>query len=779
MLAHKRVALDGTLLEQTLEAHCRNAAAHAAAALEGTGLEDAGFLAGLMHDLGKGTEQFQRYLDGEGARGSVIHSFQGCRWVLERYHGAQDDHQRLAAEIVAYAVAAHHGLMDCVDDAHRSGFRQRVDRQNIGFEEAAERFLAECAGTEELDGRFRAACAGVKAVVDRLGGMFEDDGEFYFCIGMLARLVLSAVIEGDRRDTAEFMRDAQPPAWPDDMRPIWRERLAHLEGKLAGLAADTPVNAARRAISEQCRAFAERPGGIYRLNVPTGGGKTLSSLRYALAHAAKWNKRRIVFTSPLLSILEQNADVIRKYVGDDSIILEHHSNLVQTEQDADALDERELLIESWRAPVIVTTLVQLLNTLFDGRTTAVRRFQGLVNSVIVIDEVQTVPTHMLTLFNLSMRFLAEVCGATVVLCSATQPCLERAAHPLGIALEQIVPHDEALWRPFKRTSIVTMGRCRLEEIPGRVRGIMASTRSLLVVCNKKNEARMVYEQLRGEGWRCFHLSASMCVQHRRDTLDALKRALADGEKTLCVSTQVIEAGVDISFGRVMRLAAGMDSVVQAAGRCNRSGEESEPQPVYLVDCADENLSRLREIQRAKTATTALLESYAAQPERYGGDLASDAAIAFYYRALYRAMDEGAQDFPLGGGRSLYDLLSMNEKYADDRCAEREDWLLLQAFREAGQKFRVFDNDSTDVIVPYGEGKAIIEALRSGRAMRDVEYRAELVEKAKPYTVALYDYQIKELRPEMVCGCVYVLDACCYDEQLGVVPGGTELEFLGV
>ena len=140
------------------------------------------------------------------------------------------------------------------------------------------------------------------------------------------------------------------------------------------------------------------------------------------------------------------------------------------------------------------------------------------------------------------------------------------------------------------------------------------------------------------------------------------------------------------------------------------------------------------------------------------------------------MDEGAQDFPLGGGRSLYDLLSMNEKYADDRCAEREDWLLLQAFREAGQKFRVFDNDSTDVIVPYGEGKAIVEALRSGRAMRDVEYRAELVEKAKPYTVALYDYQIKELRPEMVCGCVYVLDACNYDEQLGVVPGRKEFGF---
>ncbi|MGN1250385.1 MAG: CRISPR-associated helicase Cas3' [Candidatus Spyradocola sp.] len=769
-------------MEQTLEAHCRNAAGYAAAALAGTGLEDAGFLAGLLHDLGKATERFQRYLlDGEGARGSVIHSFQGCRWVLERYHGAQDDDQRFAAEIVAYAVAAHHGLMDCVDESHRSGFRLRVDRQDIGFEEAAARFLAECAGTGELDERFRAACEGIQSVAGRLSDAFEDDGEFWFCIGMMARLVLSAVIEGDRRDTAAFLNDAQPPVWGEDMRPIWRARLAFLEGKLAGFAADTPVNAARREISARCRAFAERPGGIYRLNVPTGGGKTLSSLRYALAHAARWNKRRIVFTSPLLSILDQKADVIREYVGDDKIILEHHSNVVQTRQDADAqdsLDERELLTDSWGAPIIITTLVQLLNTLFDGRTTAVRRLQGLVNSVIVVDEVQTVPTRMLTLFNLGMRFLAEACGATVVLCSATQPCLERAEHPLGIVPEQIVPHDEALWQPFRRTNIIPLGRRRLEELPGLVRGLMEGTRSLLVVCNTKREARVLFEALKGGPWRCFHLSASMCVQHRRDTLAALKAALEAGERTLCISTQVIEAGVDISFGSVLRLVAGMDSVVQSAGRCNRSGEFPGLQPVYLVECVDENLGRLKEIQSAKTATTALLEDCAARAERYGGDLASDAAIAFYYRALYRAMDVGAQDY-IDGGVSLFDLLSLNDKYADDRCAEAENWALKQAFREAGRRFNVFEDNTVDVIVPYGEGERIIEALRSGRAMRDVKLRAELLEQAKPYTAALYSYQIEQMRPELVCGCAYVLDKRHYDEQLGVAPGGKELEFLGV
>ena len=192
---------------------------------------------------------------------------------------------------------------------------------------------------------------------------------------------------------------------------MWNAYLQHMEQKLSEFSSQTDIQKARREISDQCRRFANQPGGVYHLNVPTGAGKTLSSLRYALAHAAKWNKSRIIFTAPLLTILDQNAKVIRNFVGDNSIILEHHSNLIRTQEIAEQLDTQELLLEDWSAPIIITTLAQLLNTFLDGNTSSIRRFQALADSVIVMDEVQTVPTKMLTLFNdqLLIRSLRRDC----------------------------------------------------------------------------------------------------------------------------------------------------------------------------------------------------------------------------------------------------------------------------------------------------------------------------------------------------------------------------------
>ncbi|MBQ2726264.1 MAG: DEAD/DEAH box helicase family protein, partial [Clostridia bacterium] len=240
-----------------------------------------------------------------------------------------------------------------------------------------------------------------------------------FLYGLLVRLLTSAVMEGDRRDTAEFMSGAVYP--PEADQNLWQTLLAGMEAKLNTLDSSSPINAARRKISDICREAAGKHSGVYRLNVPTGGGKTLSALRYALAHAEKYSKKRIIFTFPLLSVLEQNSDAIRKYTGDD-FVLEHHSNAVQEKISPEKLDDYELLTENWSSPIIITTLVQLLNTMFDGKTSSVRRFHALTDTVIVIDEVQTVPGNMLTLFNLAVTFLAEFCNTTVLLCSATQPC---------------------------------------------------------------------------------------------------------------------------------------------------------------------------------------------------------------------------------------------------------------------------------------------------------------------------------------------------------------------
>lgn len=633
--AHKREGRQ--IVWQTLREHLRGAARRAAECLRPMGLENAAYLAALLHDAGKAAPAFQKYLAAgdHSARGQVIHSFQGCRYLMEQFHEETDPVRTgvMASELLAFAIGAHHGLFDCVDPTRRIGLKYRAEKQGISYEESVQGLFSQGISKQEIERLFSSAVGEIDPILEQLEKEYVDDHEYFFVVGLLARLLLSAVIEGDRYDTAAFMEGNTPPNLPEDMTPVWAARLAYLEEKLQGKPHNGEIDNARQKISETCGAFAEKASGIYRLNVPTGGGKTLSSLRYALAHAKQFGKKRLIFTSPLLSILEQNAKEIRKFVGDDRLILEHHSNVVQTDTSQDALDECELLVQSWNAPIILTTLVQLLNTLFDGKTTSIRRFQALCDSVIVIDEVQTVPTKLLSLFNLAIQFLSEQCRATVVLCSATQPCVERAEHPLRRAPEEIVPYDEALWATFRRTELQLAGGRRLDELPEMICTLMETTDSLLAVCNKKSEAAYLLEHTRSAEYRSFHLSAAMCMQHRRDVLDEVQAALGRKEKVLCIATQVMEAGVDISFGAVLRLAAGMDSIMQAAGRCNRDRESETPRPVYVVNCTDENLGMLRDIRRGKDATLALTEAFSASSERFDGSLFSAAAIRYYYAAL--------------------------------------------------------------------------------------------------------------------------------------------------
>ncbi len=757
-------AQDGRI--QTVREHLEGTARYAAEALTCVGLSQSGRMAGLLHDCGKLTQAFQTYLirsvHGESVqRGSVNHTFAGVRLLLERYHCQSPEELTqvdVACELLALAVGGHHGWFDCVDEHRKSGFRHRLTKADIGYEEARENYFRLVMSPAELDSHFAAASAELRPALERICNMTgadvsdaQYDSETTFYAGLLARLMLSAVVEGDRRDTAEFMQGVHfaPRRTEDELHALWAGCLARVEQKLDRLPHDSEIDRARREISDRCKAGAALPGGVLRLNAPTGGGKTLTSLRYALAHAESNGKRRIIFVSPLLTILDQNAKVIRDYVQDDSLILEHHSNLVREASDSDELDERELLTENWDAPIIITTLVQLLNTLFSGKMSAVRRFQALCGSIIVIDEVQTVPVKLLSLFSLAVNFLAEFCHATVVLCSATQPCMEQTAHPLHGPVRELLPYDPALWAVFRRTEIRDGGSASLNEIADLSRELLEEADSLLVVCNKKDEAQSLFCSLKDMDGDCFHLSAAMCPAHRRDVLQALNVSLEHREagKTLCVATQVVEAGVDISFGRAVRLAAGMDSAVQTAGRCNRNGEAGPDAvaPVLVVQCRGERLGSLPDIQRGKDATLELFHSFRRNPERFGNDLASDQAIRYYYRQLYARMPLGAQDYKVKNRSfTLFSLLSLNETLTPD---EPLPYYFNQAFRLAGSLFEVFDEDSVDVIVPYGKGKELIGKLNSSRAEHDLAYAKELLQQAKPYSVSLYRYQIKQLEEE--------------------------------
>lgn len=695
---------------------------------------------------------------------------------MEQHTGNLEDFDNIVREILAYSIGSHHGLFDCVNKNHENGFIKRLEQIPPEDDEAIKNFLEFCSNKHELDELFEKSVEEIIPILKKCYDIANDNEEVCFLHGMLIRLMTSAVMEGDRRDTAMFCTDAQFPA--DATSELWDKLLDRAEEKLKLLPSDTEINIARKKISDICRKAAENEPGLYRLNVPTGAGKTLSSLRYALAHSKSYNKKRIIFTSPLLTITEQNSQIIRDYIGSE-YILEHHSNIVQeigaTQEE---LEKYELLTDSWSSPIIITTLVQLLNTMFLEKTSSVRRFHTLSDAVIVIDEVQTVPYNMLTLFNLAITFLVEICNTTVLFCSATQPCLESIEHPILTEIKDIIPYDEAIFDVFKRTRIIDKDSYKLKEIPSLISEIMQTSSSLLIVCNKKSEAIKIFHDIQSEEYDVFHLSASMCTEHRKKTLRNIYDSLKTRDKKIiCVSTQVIEAGVDISFEAVIRISAGMDSVIQSAGRCNRNMESPELSPVYIVQLLDEKLENLNDIKLAKRATEKLLFDYKISPEKYNYDLSSNVAIERYYRELFKIQKSeniNYHDYSVEKNLTLLDLLSINIEWQNSKMAlkQSKQFYFNQAFSSAGAYFKVFNDNTTDVIVPWNNGSDIITELSSAKAENDISYVRNLLDKARGYTVSLYSYQIKKLEEygaiiPLANGIALGLDSSYYSLDTGV------------
>jgi CRISPR-associated endonuclease/helicase Cas3 len=764
---------------QTCNEHSRNTAAYAEGILKDIGLANAGYVAGLLHDMGKFTEKFKQYIQdaikGEAARGSVTHTFAGVFYLLRGHnaHGGDLDCRDIASELLALAVASHHGLMDCYNEEGRSGFLHRLRKQPDYERLAIRAFLQECASKDELNERIDNAEAELTEMLNKIVEMGTESGEdVHFYAGALARLLTSAVVAADRTDTARFMLGIAEETARD--AHLWDTCERRIEQHINGFPSDTPIQRARRAFSDECLRFAREPCGIYRLDLPTGGGKTLAGLRYAVSHAKHHSKRRIIYAAPLLSIIEQNAAVIRSAVGDDSLVLEHHSDILRERENSETAQMPELLQENWDAPVIVTTLVRILETLFSGKMADVRRFSALCNSVIVFDEIQSLPRNMLTIFNLMMNFLSRCCGATVILCSATQPEFAETQYPMRISPKDMID-KETLGQYadlFKRTHIRDDGNMRFEDLAKRIEEILVETESLLVVCNTKRQASELFSSVDLPGVLKFHLSAGMCMAHRKATLERMLSELKQGTKLLCVSTQVIEAGIDISFSEVIRLSAGLDSIVQSAGRCNRHAESAEPKPVHIVRLSEENLGKLKEIRDAQDAMNDLLTEYKYNPEHFGGDLASDASVRYYYRQLYRRMKCGDADYPIPHQPTLFSMLSMNDTYVG-RSKENNRYFMEQAFREAGKKFQVFEETSESVLVPYEGGRGIIAALNGERVKYDYPYVKRLLQEAKQYTVSVYRDALKRLEKlgavrEICDGSVMILNEGYYDCETGIM-----------
>lgn len=786
--AHIKYIIDSKHV-QTVSEHCRGVAERASELLKGIGLEKAAYLAGLIHDVGKNCEAFVDYIEKAAAgefvqRGSVNHTFTGVRFLLEKHNPeCPAEYRDIALEILAYAVGAHHGLFDCVDEKKRNGFTIRTEKEGIDYKNAVQEFLTSCSSKEEIDELLVQAEGELTCIFNKINEMSKNNDEDIqsvqgtFYIGFLARLLLSAIIEADRSDTARFM-NGLPDMPKADMTKIWEECIKNVEQNLSELQQVTPIQKIRSEISDLCAEMAKLESGIYRLNLPTGAGKTLTSLRYALHHALLNNKKRIFFVMPLLSIIEQNAGVIRDFIDNNDFILEHHSNVVQTNDDGE-LDEKELLTESWDAPVIITTLVQMLNTLFAGKTTNIRRMQALCNSIIIIDEVQSVPNKMLSLFNLALNFLAKVCKATIILCSATQPCFEETRYALDAEVKDLVTLSEKQKDVFKRVKLVDAGSYDMEELTEFVNGLLEENKSILVVCNTKNEAAKIFNLIKSKvkNIEAFHISAGMCMAHRKQTIKDLQAALEveknnPQKRVVCVTTQVVEAGVDISFAIVIRLLAGLDNIVQAIGRENRNKEFEGLAPGYIVRLKGEKLKGLSDIEAAKNAAANLLIKYSENPNNYDNDLMSDKAAKAYYKCLYKNMAGDYQDFySEKAGDTILSLMSVNQNADAANIKEYDKYFMHQGFKTAGGLFEVFDESSIDVIVPHGESRNIIAELLSLNKCEITKIK-DLLKKAKLYTVSLFKWQKDNLEKQKAIifiesAGVYILLEGYYDELTGL------------
>ena len=789
--AHIR-KVDDQKYVQTVEEHCCGVAEIAAELLRDIGLEKTAYLAGIVHDLGKFSENFKNYIekaaDGEKVqRGSVNHTFAGVRFLLEKHSDKQlSGFSDIVLEIIAYAVGAHHGLFDCVDDNNNNGFTKRMQKEGINYLNAAQEFLEICCSEQDIEDLVQQSEKEFLPVFNKIEKLADNadtkiqNTQITFYIGFLARLILSAIIEADRSDTAQFMNGYSKKT-VKNISEIWTNCIENIEQKLSTMPLDKPINETRAQISDLCAEAGNLESGIYRLNLPTGAGKTLTSLRYALHHALAHNKKRIIFTMPLLSIIEQNAGIIHNYIGNEELILEHHSNIVETDEN-DELDKRELLVESWDVPIIITTMVQLLNTLFAGKTANIRRMQALCNSIIVIDEVQTVPDKMLSLFNLALNFLAKICNTTIILCSATQPCFEKTMYPLDKSVKDLITLTKEQDTVFKRVRLEYKGEMDCEELADFAAGILGENNSLLLVCNTKNEAAVMFNLLcsKIKDVKAFHISAGMCTAHRKKTIENLQNALDNKQgKVLCVSTQVIEAGVDVSFDRVIRLLAGMDNIVQATGRENRNREFDGLAPGYIVRLKGEVLKGLSEIEAAKNAAANLLVKYKNSPQIYDNDLMSEKAINEYYECLYGNVNDGYHDFYIESVRdSILNLMSCNENVDSGKIPEYNKYFMHQALKTAGGLFTVFDESSIDIIVPYNRGTEIIQEVFAV-GDKDYEKLKTVLKEAKLYTVSLFKYQKIKLEEQGALifapnAGVYILQDGYYDELTGLNLNQSEL-----
>ncbi|MCF6267380.1 MAG: CRISPR-associated helicase Cas3' [Desulfuromusa sp.] len=714
------------------------------------GCGNTAYLSGLVHDLGKYTHAFQNYLkrslEGENVtRGEVIHALQGARFTKETIK------EPLVADIIGNAIATHHGgLFDNITDGERTlSVKTNKGEDKLHYAEAVNAFCPKI-NEAELKTEILNFCQTSQT----------KELNTYFMLHFLTKAVYSCLVDADRCNSAGLTIN--------DTIPDWVALIQQLESYLSFFSDESGIDKVRKSISEQCRQAGCRQQGIYTLSVPTGGGKTLSSLRFALEHAREHNLKRIIYIIPYLSILDQTAAKMREVFSDDNgeLILEHHSNIELLEED-DAEEQYRLLTSRWESPIILTTMVQFLETVYSNKASKLRKFHNMSEAVLIFDEIQALPIKCVHLFNEAVNFLQTFGRSTILLCTATQPHLHKTEHPVLLSDEPeivSITSDELNIFERVRIEVKTQSVMDHEQIATLVKAQIGQGKSTLVILNTKSDAHGVYEQCKPIACEKAFLTTDLCPAHRLNILERLRKNLNPKTKrvTLCVSTQLIEAGVDVSFDCVIRAAAGFDSIIQAAGRCNRNKENTTSQTVFVVDVQGENLSRLQEIKEGKSVTARVLR------ENQGKDVLSDEVINRYYQYYFydqqRGRNIGKMDFMTkDGNTTIYSLLSNNPlgMFAYRNRNNKEYAGLPSAFRTASDEFSVIDGAQIGIVVPYGDAMKLVDAFYS---CYNPKQKMRILKQLQKYTVSVYIQAFDGLKQavSIVDDTFYLLSPDYYD-----------------
>jgi len=753
-LAHKK-----DTKEQTINEHLYKTSDYAKKYSKKINLGKCGEIIGLIHDLGKYSDEFQARILYDAEK--TDHSTFGAKYLYQlfnKYFGKNkiDVGIKTIFEMISLSAMSHHGgLIDVVENEGINNFNRRI---NKNFDRTLEERSSEIINSLIrliISDSFKTECLTIKEKLKIFTGENKNE-EILFFDALLIKYLYSCLIDADRIDTAEFYDGEFPPAPFEN----WDIIINALDNKKYEI---NDLNKIRAEIYNNCIECGKKEKGFFKLAVPTGGGKTFSSLRFALEHAKTHNLDRIIYVLPYISIIEQNAEAIRKVLTDNKIngdiLIESHSNLNIDEQNYQYFN----LTDNWSGQIVFTTMVGFLESVYGGGTKNIRRFHNMANSVIIFDEIQSLPIKTIHMANMLMKFLYHVCGSSIILCSATQPLLDKIYNEnrrlpgaeniitkIYPSLERVEIIDVTIPLGFDYEQVVEFALDKFEN-------------SMLIVVNTRNSALNLYKLLEHQPEiELFYLSTNLCPEHRSKVINEIKCKLKSNKKIICVSTQLIEAGVDIDFNCVIRFTAGLDSIIQSAGRCNREGKLSKGK-VYIINCNCESVDRLYDIRKGQECTFRILHEFKNK------NLLSNEVVEQYYKYYFHERnDEMCYKISAdecGVDTNLFELMSTNNaavtEYTRNEKLPKYNLRIRQAFETVGKNFNIIEDNQVGVIVPYGEGENIINNLSKMT-------KREILRKAQRYTVNIFTNKLQSgfVNCNESAG-VYILNSAYYDDVLGV------------